>query len=164
MRKWIVWGFLPLLMISVPAIAGEAPGAAEATDIPAVVGQIAVMIMKIIGAPLGLLVTLLVVKLLKKAGIEVDADTEKFIRKQADSVIRKVDVWTAKLADEGKKPKSHEKLAKGVALLESIMKISKVGNLAQEKLSEIIEERLRAQKDKGQHNRIKEADPKPNPT
>lgn len=164
MRKWIIWMFLPLLMISAPAIAGGASSAAEATDIPAVVGQITSLIMGIIGVPLAGVITLLAVKLLKRAGIEVDAETEKFIRKQADSVIRKVDAWTTKLADEGTRPKSHEKLSKGIDLLDSIIKVSKIDNLAREKLEEIIEERLRAQKDKGQHNRIKEADPQPNPT
>lgn len=170
MRKWTIWIFLLLLVFAVPLFAGETPEvpaaveAAESEGLPAIIGQITSLIMGIIGVPLAVAITLLAVKLLKKAGIEVDAETEKFIRKQADSVIHKVDAWSVKLADEGKKPKGHEKLAKGVSLLGGIIKVSKVGNLAEEKLTEIIEERLRAQKDKGQHNRIKEADPKPNPT
>ncbi len=161
MYRRIVGLIILLAMFSSPVWAAEA---AESTDYPAIVGQISVLIMGVIGVPLSIFITLLVVKLLKKAGIEVDADTAKFIRKHADSTIRKVDAWATKLAKEGKKPKDHQKLARGLDLLEGIIKVSKVDSMARDKLAEIIEERLQAQKDKGQHNRIPEADPKSNPT
>ncbi len=164
MRSRILGIIIFLVMLSSPAWAAEAAEAAESMDIPAIVGQGAVMIMKVIGVPLALLIALLVTKLLKKVGIEVDAESKKFIAKQADSAIRKVDAWAAKLANEGKKPKDHEKLARGLDLLEGIIKVSKIDNMARDKLTEIIEERLVAQKEKGRHTRVKEADPKANPT
>lgn len=162
--KWTIWLGLFLIIGMSAASAGEAPtvetaeaatavveAAAETAEkggIPPVVGEIVQLLLMFLGVPLALLLVGLAVKALKKIGIETDAQSQKFLRKQADSVIRQVEVWAAKTAKETKVPKSREKLSKGIALLSGIVKASKIGDLAAEKLGDIIEERLIAKKEK----------------
>lgn len=167
--KWTIWFGLFLFIWMGSAGAGEAPAAAEAaaevveagTDVVvaaaetaeeggslAIVGQLVQLALMFLGVPLALLLVGLALKALKKVGIQTDAETQKFLRKQADSVIRQVEVWAAKTAKETKKPKGHEKLSKGIALLSGIVKASNIGNLAADKLGDIIEERLIAKKEK----------------
>lgn len=156
--KWTIWFGLFLIIGVSAANAGEAPTeveaatvvveAAEKGGIPAIVGEIVQLLLMFLGVPLALLLVGLVMKALKKVGIQTDAETQKFLRKQADSVIRQVEVWAEKTAKGAKKPKSREKLSKGIALLSGIVKASNIGNLAAEKLGDIIEERLIAKKEK----------------
>jgi hypothetical protein len=120
----------------------------------AATGQIIHTVLTYLGGVLALLLVALVVQVLRKMGINISADTEKFLRKQADSVISSVDSWAAKLAKDGKKPKGSAKLTKGIELLNGIVKASGVANQPIEKLESIIEERLIRRKEKGEDVKI----------
>jgi len=122
----------------------------------AVTGSIIHTLLAYLGGIIGLLLTGLIIQALRKMGINISADTEKFLRKQADSVISQIDAWAVRLAKQGKKPASHEKIAKGLELLDGIVRASGVANQPLSKLTNIIEERLIRRKEKGEHVAVEE--------
>lgn len=143
---------------AVPAAPAEKPAEEKKPDEEkvgikdaAVTGSIIHTLLSYLGGIIGLLLTGLIIQALRKMGINISADTEKFLRKQADSVISQVDAWAVKLAKQGKKPKSHVKLARGLEFLDRIVQASGVAGQPLIKLTNIIEERLIRRKEKGEH-------------
>jgi uncharacterized protein YajQ (UPF0234 family) len=115
------------------------------------VKSLLVIVLGIIGTALSLFGTALVVKLLKKAGIEVSAATEISIRKIVDSGIRRVEVWAAEeKKQKGKKPNSASKLQKGIEKIDAMLTAFGLKKLAAKKIAELVEERLVAKKEKGE--------------
>lgn len=115
------------------------------------VKSLLVIVFGIIGTALSLVGTALVVKLLKKAGIEVSAATEISIRKIVDSGIRRVEVWAAEEKKQtGKKPNSASKLQKGIEKIDAMLTAFGIKKMAAKKIKELIEERLLAKKEKGE--------------
>ena len=104
--------------------------------------QIAAIVLGVIGAPLATLAGYYVTKLLKKIGIETDEAMHQMVRNQADRVIDQVEAWANKKAQEGSKEGRASKLAKGIELLESVLKATGAKEKLSLKLEHIIEERL----------------------
>lgn len=141
---------------------GAAPGlelapmaekAPEETGSPVMdsIKSVIVLLLGIIGTGLSLLLTGLIVKLLKKAGIDVSVATEISIRKIVDSGIRRTEVWAAEEKKQtGKKPESTTKLQKGVEKIDAMLTAFGLKKLAAKKIEELIEERLLAKKEKGE--------------
>lgn len=144
----------PAEVPAVPVAPTEAPKPVEKkvgiVD-SALTGSIIHTILSYLGGVIGLLLIGLIVQALRKMGINISADTETFLRKQADSVISQVDSWAVQLAKDGKKPESQLKLRKGINLLAGIVKASGIANQPIRKLEAIIEERLIRRKEKGEH-------------
>ena len=128
----------------------KAPAQAESPIMDSIKSVI-VLVLGIIGTALSILLTGLIVRLLKKAGIDVSAATEISIRKIVDSGIRRTEVWAANEKKQtGKKPKSSTKLQWGVAKIDTMLTAFGLKELAAEKIEELVEERLLAKKEKGE--------------
>lgn len=139
---------VPVTPVTIDVKKAPEPKAEESSVMDAV-KSIVVIILGIIGAGLSLVGTVLVVKLLQKAGININADTEKSIRKIVDSGIRRVEVWAA--AEEkqnGKKPKPTSKLQKGIEKIDKMLTAFGIKKMAAAKIEELIEERLEAKNEK----------------
>lgn len=152
MCKAYAWLFILLIFSSV-AIGGEAPppAAEGGSGAMAVVYEVIIIIAGVLGSVLTTIMILLAKKYGKKIGIEIDGETEKFIRKSADSAIRQVEAWAVDNKRQNRKVgNSSAKLTRALGILNLALDASGVKKLAEEKLTEIIEERLFAMKAKGQ--------------
>lgn len=139
---------VPIAPVTIDYKKVEEPKAEESSVMDAV-KSIIVIILGIIGAGLSLVGTMLVVKLLGKAGININADTEKSIRKIVDAGLRRVEVWAAEeQKQKGKKPKSTSKLQKGVEKIDAMLTAFGIKKMAAAKIEELIEERLEAKNEK----------------
>ncbi len=155
MRKVFPWIFI-ILMFASAALGGEAP-APEAPEAGggsagmAALYEIIIIVAGVIGSVLTTILVLLAKKYGKKIGIEIDGETEKFIRKSADSAIRQVEAWAVENKRQNRAVgNSSAKLTKALGILNLALEGSGVKKLAEEKLTAIIEERLFAMKAKGQ--------------
>lgn len=106
--------------------------------------QILLIVLTVVGTPLGALLFFYINKLWAKTGIELSGTILKFARDQADSVIDQVEAWANKKTLEGQKRDSDSKLKKGLELLGGILEASGVAKKLEGKLEHILEERLMA--------------------
>lgn len=126
----------------------KAPEQADSSTMDSVKSVIG-LVLGFIGMALSALLTGLVVKLLKKVGIETSAETEKSIRKIVDSGIRRTEAWAAEeKKQKGKKPKSEAKLAWGIEKIDSMLTDFGIKKMAAKKIAELVEERLVAKNEK----------------
>ncbi len=138
---------VPVFILFTDVAFGEeaAKTVAEAPSAAASAGwSVLELVLTIVGTPLALLMTALVIKLLNKVGIETSEATESLARSQADRVIDQVEAWAAKKAAKGKKPDSDSKLSKGIKLLDSILGATGAKEKISTSLEHLIEERLMA--------------------
>lgn len=154
MRKFYLWVFIILTFTGV-ALGGEAPDAAPASSggssAMAAVYEIVLIIAGTLGSVLTGILILMAKKYGKKIGIEIDADTEKFIRKSADAAIRQVEAWAMEQKKQNRNPgSSKDKLSKALGIINAVIEGTGIKKIAEEKLMAIVEERLFAMKAKGQ--------------
>ena len=154
MRKFYLWFFI-ILMFTGVALGGEAPDAAPAvtggSPVMTVVYELILIVAGILGSVLTTILIFMAKKYGKKIGIEIDAGTEKFIRKSADAAIRQVEAWAVEAKKQNRKPgSSKDKLTKALGIINSVIEGTGIKKIAEEKLIAIVEERLFAMKAKGQ--------------
>ena len=118
--------------------AEEAADAASSSWMP-VVGELASMIITIVGPALTIIITALVWKLLGKLGVEKNVAIDVLMRKYIKQGINYADSWAEKQAE---KPVGEQKMATAIKHILGLVADSKLPQMAEDKLKDMIESQL----------------------
>jgi len=101
------------------------------------------VIAPVLGTIAGILLLLVIAKVLKWMGLQVDQKTMDAVSAAAGRAVKAVEVWAAKKQlDGGAKPESVEKAQKATAMVKTFLANNKLYDIADDKIAAAIEAKL----------------------
>lgn len=101
------------------------------------------VIAPVLGTVIGAVLLLLLTKLLKRWGIEVDQKQLEALATAAGRAVKATEAWAAKkAADSDAKPSSKDKAEKAVGMVKTFLANQKLYDIAEDKITAAIEAKL----------------------
>jgi len=109
------------------------------------IGEAVLLLIKIVGPVIAVLVSALLWRILSKLGIDRNASIDALIRTYVKQGINYAEGWASKQVDN---PSGEHKKSEAIKYILSLIRESKLPNIAEEKISKMIESQLAYDKKK----------------
>ncbi len=111
----------------------------------AIIGQLALMLISIVGPAICVMLFLVIKKIAKKLGFEIDEKEEAYIKSKLKIGMGASEMWAKSLKE---KPTSHEKMLKALEVSDRAMDKTKAKKFTQDKMIWLVESMLDEDKKK----------------